>query len=167
MGMLFENKIGREEFSLEENVIFASQKCGVTHSVCLCFQEMGRHDDLWSLFYMLVEFVVGQLPWRKIKDKEQVGVMKEKYEHTQLLKHMPTEFKAFLEHIQTLDYFDKPDYALLHNLFEQCMRRKGIKDFDAFDWEKSGGDLSLTTTTTTTPPVGIRQSGVPGYVITC
>lgn len=33
------------------------------------FQEMGRHDDLWSLFYMLVEFAVGQLPWRKIKDK--------------------------------------------------------------------------------------------------
>lgn len=36
-------------------------------------QEMGRHDDLWSLFYMLVEFVNGQLPWRKIKDKEQVN----------------------------------------------------------------------------------------------
>jgi len=35
-------------------------------------KEMGRHDDLWSLFYMLVEFVNGQLPWRKIKDKEQV-----------------------------------------------------------------------------------------------
>jgi tau tubulin kinase len=32
-------------------------------------KEMGRHDDLWSLFYMLVEFMVGQLPWRKIKDK--------------------------------------------------------------------------------------------------
>lgn len=36
-------------------------------------KEMGRHDDLWSLFYMLVEFVNGQLPWRKIKDKEQVS----------------------------------------------------------------------------------------------
>jgi tau tubulin kinase len=35
-------------------------------------KEMGRHDDLWSLFYMLVEFVNGSLPWRKIKDKEQV-----------------------------------------------------------------------------------------------
>ena len=33
---------------------------------------MGRHDDLWSLFYMLVEFMVGQLPWRKIKDKVRV-----------------------------------------------------------------------------------------------
>jgi len=35
---------------------------------------MGRHDDLWSLFYMLVEFVVGQLPWRKIKDKVNLAV---------------------------------------------------------------------------------------------
>lgn len=35
---------------------------------------MGRHDDLWSLFYMLVEFVVGQLPWRKIKDKVKLEV---------------------------------------------------------------------------------------------
>ena len=34
---------------------------------------LGRHDDLWSLFYMLVEFANGQLPWRKIKDKEQVN----------------------------------------------------------------------------------------------
>lgn len=34
---------------------------------------MGRHDDLWSLFYMLVEFAVGQLPWRKIKDKVSPG----------------------------------------------------------------------------------------------
>ena len=35
----------------------------------------GRHDDLWSLFYMLVEFANGQLPWRKIKDKEQVDMI--------------------------------------------------------------------------------------------
>ncbi|PZC76070.1 hypothetical protein B5X24_HaOG205209 [Helicoverpa armigera] len=61
-------------------------------------KEMGRHDDLWSLFYMLVEFVNGQLPWRKIKDKEQVGLMKEKYDHRLLLKHLPSELRQFLEH---------------------------------------------------------------------
>lgn len=33
---------------------------------------MGRHDDLWSLFYMIAEFLQGQLPWRKIKDKDEV-----------------------------------------------------------------------------------------------
>lgn len=63
---------------------------------------MGRHDDLWSLFYMLAEFVNGQLPWRKIKDKEQVGVMKENYDHRLLLKHLPSDLRQFLEHIQVI-----------------------------------------------------------------
>lgn len=66
---------------------------------------MGRHDDLWSLFYMLAEFVNGQLPWRKIKDKEQVGVMKENYDHRLLLKHLPSDLRQFLEHIQVKTYF--------------------------------------------------------------
>lgn len=65
---------------------------------------MGRHDDLWSLFYMLAEFVNGQLPWRKMKDKEQVGLMKEKYDHRLLLKHLPSDLRLFLEHIQVGPY---------------------------------------------------------------
>ncbi|KAL4238551.1 Tau-tubulin kinase 2 [Mactra antiquata] len=124
-------------------------------------KEMGRHDDLWSLFYMLIEFLAGQLPWRKIKDKEQVGIMKEKYDHALLLKNMPSEFRNFLEHLNSLDYFEKPDYALLQNLFEQCMRRKNIKESDPYDWEKVYADGSITTTTTTSPPIGVKQS--PGF----
>ncbi|RXM32645.1 Tau-tubulin kinase 2 [Acipenser ruthenus] len=73
---------------------------------------MGRHDDLWSLFYMLVEFMVGQLPWRKIKDKEQVGKLKDTYDHRLMLKHLPPEFTIFLDHILNLDYFTKPDYTV-------------------------------------------------------
>ncbi|XP_063958383.1 F-actin-monooxygenase Mical-like [Lytechinus pictus] len=99
-------------------------------------REMGRHDDLWSLFYMLVEFVIGQLPWRKIKDKEQVGLLKEKYDHRLLLKHMPMEFKQILEHIQSLEYADKPDYKCIHSLLDRCMNRKNIKENDAYDWER-------------------------------
>ena len=38
--------------------------------------------------------------------------MKEKYDHRTLIKHMPSDFKQFLEHIQGLAYFDKPDYAV-------------------------------------------------------
>jgi hypothetical protein len=54
--------------------------------LCLVLlQEMGRHDDLWSLFYMLVEFVNGQLPWRKIKDKEQASNMQGNRERQQCL----------------------------------------------------------------------------------
>ncbi|XP_038219792.1 uncharacterized protein LOC119838057 [Zerene cesonia] len=104
-------------------------------------KEMGRHDDLWSLFYMLVEFVNGQLPWRKIKDKEQVGLMKEKYDHRLLLKHLPSELRQFLEHVQALEYADAPDYALLGALLERCCRRRGVRDADPYDWEKEAPSL--------------------------
>ena len=43
---------------------------------------------------MLIEFITGQLPWRRIKDKEQVGQMKDKYDHTHFLKSLPSEFKV-------------------------------------------------------------------------
>ncbi|EFN88725.1 Tau-tubulin kinase 1 [Harpegnathos saltator] len=120
-------------------------------------KEMGRHDDLWSLFYMLVEFVNGQLPWRKIKDKEQVGLMKEKYDHRLLLKHLPSDLRIFLEYIQGLEYADKPDYGMLAGLFERCMKRRGVKANDPYDWERpliANEGLSTTRSlpTVTVPP---------------
>ncbi|KFV58440.1 Tau-tubulin kinase 1, partial [Gavia stellata] len=121
-------------------------------------REMGRHDDLWSLFYMLVEFAVGQLPWRKIKDKEQVGMIKEKYEHRMLLKHMPSEFHLFLDHIASLDYFTKPDYQLIMSVFENSMKERGITENEAFDWEKAGTDILLSTSTSTPPQQNTRQT---------
>ncbi|XP_067092714.1 tau-tubulin kinase 1-like [Osmerus mordax] len=108
-------------------------------------KEMGRHDDLWSLFYMLVEFAVGQLPWRKIKDKEQVGQIKERYDHRMLLRHMPSEFYCFLEHVSGLDYLTKPDYQLLMSVIENSMKERSITENEAFDWEKGGTDAGLAT----------------------
>ncbi|XP_052354661.1 tau-tubulin kinase 1-like isoform X1 [Oncorhynchus keta] len=122
-------------------------------------KEMGRHDDLWSLFYMLVEFAVGQLPWRKIKDKEQVGQIKERYDHRMLLKHMPSEFYIFLDHVLGLDYFTKPDYQLLMSVFENSMKEHIITENEPFDWEKGGTDgVPLSTSTSTPPQQNTRQT---------
>lgn len=38
--------------------------------------------------------------------------MKEKYDHKLLLKHLPSDLTKFLDHIQSLSYADKPDYAV-------------------------------------------------------
>ncbi|XP_016090994.1 tau-tubulin kinase 1-like [Sinocyclocheilus grahami] len=121
-------------------------------------KEMGRHDDLWSLFYMLVEFTVGQLPWRKIKDKEQVGQIKERYEHRMLLKHMPAEFHIFYDHVLDLDYHTKPDYQLLMTVFENSMKERVITENEPYDWEKSGTDTALPTSTHTPPQQNTRQT---------
>ncbi|NXT71698.1 TTBK2 kinase, partial [Chaetops frenatus] len=83
---------------------------------------------------------------------EQVGSIKERYEHRLMLKHLPQEFSVFLDHISNLDYFTKPDYQLLMSVFDNSMKTFGVIESDPFDWEKSGTDGSLTTTTTSTTP---------------
>ncbi|KAH8028919.1 hypothetical protein HPB51_020497 [Rhipicephalus microplus] len=147
---------------------FMSFRAATLTETCFTFNvlapnsdEMGRHDDLWSLFYMLVEFVNGQLPWRKIKDKEQVGQMKEKYDHRLLLKHLPSDFRQFLEHISSLDYYDRPDYPVLAGLFEHCMKRRGVRDSDPYDWEKPCAPVSATDNATGAPPPGATITTAP------
>ncbi|VDP65933.1 unnamed protein product [Echinostoma caproni] len=100
-------------------------------------REMGRHDDLWSMFYMLVEFASGQLPWRRIKDKEQVGQIKNNFNHMTLTRCLPSEFRAFLEHIEGCSYADRPDYNMLRGLIKQAMARRDVRESDPFDWEQS------------------------------
>ncbi|KAM9314900.1 LOW QUALITY PROTEIN: tau-tubulin kinase 1 [Pholidichthys leucotaenia] len=130
-------------------------------------KEMGRHDDLWSLFYMLVEFAVGQLPWRKIKDKEQVGQIKERYDHRLLLKHMPSEFSIFLDHVLALDYYTKPDYQLLMSVFENSMKERIITENEPFDWEKGGSDVTLSTSASTQPQHNTRPTAaMVGAIVT-
>ncbi|KAM4724618.1 tau-tubulin kinase 2 isoform 2-T2 [Anableps anableps] len=115
-------------------------------------KEMGRHDDLWSLFYMLVEFLVGQLPWRKIKDKEHVGKLKETYDHRLMLKHLPAEFGVFLEHISSLDYYTKPDYQLLMSVFDNSMKTYNVVENDPYDWERTSTDGTLMISASATTP---------------
>ncbi|XP_072239628.1 tau-tubulin kinase 1 [Leuresthes tenuis] len=130
-------------------------------------KEMGRHDDLWSLFYMLVEFAAGQLPWRKIKDKEQVGQIKERYDHRLLLKHMPSEFHIFLDHVLALDYYTKPDYQLLMSVFENSMKERVITENEPFDWEKGGSDVTLSTSASTQPQHNTRPTAaIVGAIVT-
>lgn len=104
-------------------------------------KEMGRQDDLWSLFYMLVEFITGQLPWRKLKDKEQVGNLKENYDHTQFLRHLPLEFGAFFSHLQSLGYGDVPDYSNLRAIISKCLDESRVLESDPFDWEKGRSEI--------------------------
>lgn len=112
--------------------------------------------------------------------KEQVGNLKETYDHRLMLKHLPSEFSTFLDHILTLDYFTKPDYEvghllfgifcmhclflpsyqtltavfslwqLLMSVFENAMKSHNVLENDPYDWEKCDSVDMLTITAATT-----------------
>lgn len=101
-----------------------------------------------------------------------------------LLKHMPSEFNIFLDHVLALDYYTKPDYqvhtedppsTLLHitpnylrfivlflqllmSVFENSMKERIITENEPFDWEKGGGDVTLSTSTSTQPQHNTRPT---------
>ncbi|KAH7730522.1 Protein R90.1 [Aphelenchoides avenae] len=105
-------------------------------------KEMGRQDDLWSLFYMLAEFLQGSLPWRRIKDKDEVGRMKDEVDVIQLLDGCPEELHQFPAHLKTLMYPDEPNYDMLELCLKTAMARLEVQMDDPYDWELGYENIS-------------------------
>lgn len=129
------------------------------------------HFYLYSFKLLLFPTVCSQ---------EQVGNLKETYDHRLMLKHLPSEFSTFLDHILTLDYFTKPDYQvgpisylisvasdvclslsadgwslwfpwqLLMSVFEKAMKSHNVLENDPYDWEKCDSEDMLTIAGTAT-----------------
>eukprot|EP00762_Andalucia_godoyi_P008054 ANDGO_02141.mRNA.1 putative serine/threonine-protein kinase DDB_G0292354 len=104
-------------------------------------EELSRRDDLWSLLYVLVEMCVGHLPWRKVKDKEAIGKVKEAIPHSDFCANLPLCFSLFYQHLVSLRYEDEPDYAYIRELFlkedlgEKSRLGLSEPDLPVLDWE--------------------------------
>ncbi|BHF82056.1 Tau-tubulin kinase 2 [Sparganum proliferum] len=64
-----------------------------------------------------------------------VGQIKQSYNHLSLARCLPSEYRAFLEHIENCTYPDRPDYEMIRSLIKQAMVRRNIRDSDPYDWE--------------------------------
>lgn len=101
--------------------------------------QPSRRDDLESVGYMLIYFLLGVLPWQNLNLKqkqpkvkksildekaEQMTIIKEighKLISTsldELCKNVPNVFKKYLEYCRNLKFDETPDYAYLINLFD-------------------------------------------------
>ncbi|VDM48451.1 unnamed protein product [Toxocara canis] len=112
-------------------------------------EEQGRRDDLWSFLYMMVEFIVGQLPWRSSS-----------YRGEYLLKDCPIEFYKIYDHIRRLQYMDKPNYELIKKTMKQICERRHYSTDDPFDWEKGGSNDGYPTNNE--PPVDEKHEHIVG-----
>jgi len=111
-------------------------------------KELAPRDDLWSVFYMMVEFATGTLPWRNQRDRDKVGEIKQKYmTGKKLTDGLPPEFEQFMAYLLTLDYYSKPDYGHIRQLFYGLLLRiiglpadidpeQAKAQFPPYDWEK-------------------------------
>jgi tau tubulin kinase len=97
-------------------------------------RDLGRVDDLWSMFYMLVEFVRGDLPW-KVKDKEKVAELKKKYTNESLVANLPKPFLDIMNYLISLHFEDAPNYNYIDKLLDKLFECSGKPKNVPFDWE--------------------------------
>ena len=98
-------------------------------------EDLSRRDDLWSLLYILVEFVTGDLPWGAKREKAAIGAIKERYHSLKLLKGCPSCFLPFFNHLLSLSFDATPDYALLTSLLEGKLHKLRVRPDHLMDWE--------------------------------
>ncbi|KAK3237924.1 hypothetical protein CYMTET_52031 [Cymbomonas tetramitiformis] len=122
-----------------ENAQFRGTSLYASVNAHLC-KDLGRRDDLWSLLYVLVEFLDGDLPWSSSKEKERVRAMKEQYNKNPelLMRNMkiPDELMEVAMYLRSLEFQDEPDYRYLRSRLDQLYHREGIQEDDPYDWEE-------------------------------
>ncbi|KAG2340935.1 hypothetical protein BDR05DRAFT_1032181 [Suillus weaverae] len=114
-------------------------------------REQGRRDDLEALGNVLLYLLHGRLPWEDIyaPNKEaklrRMGEMKTgSAAFRDLLARSPAEFTTYFDHCRSLKFEEKPNYALLRQLFSQIMEREGWMGdtrFDPLDGNSDKGTL--------------------------
>jgi tau tubulin kinase len=93
--------------------------------------DLGRRDDLWSVFYLLLEFAAPPLPWRQVRDKDGVGQMK-RVNRNRLCTGLPAGFQEIGDHLARLNFADTPNYDLiLGKLAEMVEGMDAPSDFGA------------------------------------
>lgn len=100
-----------------------------------------RRDDLISMGYMLVDFLLqGGLSWESIdydshdKGNSEIQEAKELTSNQVLCEGLPEEFVALLDYVQALEFDETPNYDLLKALFKSI----GEKNLVCFDNEVLG-----------------------------
>ena len=105
--------------------------------------EQSRKDDLISIGYMIIYFMKKELPWQRIRAKNdierfiKVYLNKKELKPEILCESLPEEMTEYIKYVYKLGFEEDPDYKYLINLFKSILKKKKL-DYDnlLFSWIK-------------------------------
>ena len=104
--------------------------------------EQGRRDDIESIGYVLMYFLLGVLPWQGLKAKknedqfERIAQKKYNTSFEELTDGKPEEFLLYFKHCDNLNFEDQPNYIYLLALFQNIIDKYCRECYYDFDWKK-------------------------------
>ncbi|GMT21009.1 hypothetical protein PFISCL1PPCAC_12306, partial [Pristionchus fissidentatus] len=100
--------------------------------------EQGRRDDVWSMFFVLIEMHCG-LPWQHDNDKAKIEWKKCNMRDENLTQNFPRELRGVIPALRKLDCYNRPDYLGIYKAMVAVMTRYKVKYDEPFDWERKPG----------------------------
>ena len=104
-------------------------------------REQSRRDDLEAIFYMIVYFLKGSLPWQGLNAKtreekyRQISDKKKSTKSEDLCSGLPSEFLMYLNYVKHLAFKDEPDYKKLRRSFRELfIKNEYLYDYE-YDWK--------------------------------
>lgn len=105
--------------------------------------EQSRRDDLESLGYILVYFLLKSLPWQGVNASNKLikykKIMSTKMSITveNLCQDLPTEFCRYLNYVKALKFNERPDYQFLRELFFRILAIYYPEQYEFdFEWNR-------------------------------
>ena len=104
--------------------------------------EQGRRDDIESIGYVLMYFLLGVLPWQGLKARknedhfEKIAQKKYTTSFEELTAGQPEEFLNYFKHADKLEFEDQPNYVYLIGLFQSVIDKYCSDCLYDFDWKK-------------------------------
>ena len=113
--------------------------------------EQSRRDDMESIGYVLVYFLLGKLPWMGVEGVDQsekfqrIAHIKQTTSFETLCRGCPREFVTYFEKVRSLGFEDEPDYSGYRQMFRDLFIQKGYVYDYQYDWvRKNKGNLKAT-----------------------
>ena len=134
----FRSKKGKHiRFSITNNITGTPRYCSIN---ALRGAEQSRRDDLESLFYVILYFFRGSVPWQNLKIKSRnerfnkINEIKKNINYKILCQKLPEEFYEFGNYIKNMKFEEDPDYKYLQKLFYSILLKMNEVNDDKFSW---------------------------------
>ncbi|PAV90708.1 hypothetical protein WR25_05493 [Diploscapter pachys] len=138
------------KFTNEQGVIRKPRQAAgfrgtIRYAPIACHQQkdLSRKDDVETWIYMQVELTASRLPWKDIQDMKQVGDYKQRVRNPAYTAELfpppcPSgELRQILSMVDSLQYFDAPNYQAIYQLMRRALQNCGQPEFP-YDWECNG-----------------------------
>ena len=104
--------------------------------------EMSRRDDLESFYYMIIFFLLKNLPWQNIKGKTlgekylEIFEKKREFNIDDYKMIIPNEIIKMFKYVKNLKFDEEPNYFMVKNSFRSILYSMGHSELDTFSWIK-------------------------------